>query len=441
MFPGIRDPGGDPKMEALRRLLLQQAGIPELAPPSLRTQDPTRGGLLADPLAGLRTPIVAAQEALTPLLTPEPPEPQTMPLPNTEAYRDVFRRRLAGETFEPQGPVEAAPPMDPAESLAFLQDRAEPTPAVSGEEVPSRPAGGLGAVQGPGDVERLLAEQKIAKLTAFRDIAEGLGRPIPIRGAPPPEPYRAEGIRGAIRGEGVKLADLAIEDKMRLQSQLRREEAVAQPGDVFAELQEKARKTLNDAAKQMESPSAKLRKIRDSIDDSVQINDLLTTGDVSETAFQQALTLLIKSMGREVGNIAERERRQYADIVGVPGMFRKGYRWAFGGPSPGQIASLQKVASIMTENLREAGDKETDRSVGSLWKRNRSVFENAGLTKDDVLEQLGLDVGFGGGDVDVDGGAGRVQFRHPETGETDWAPEDRADEAAAGGWVRVDANL
>ena len=406
MFPDIRSGQYllDPKREEMLRRALEQLQAGEYDPRAglAPVTEPTRRGMLADPMAALGTPIRGAQGLLTEALTPTPPTPQTMPLGGSLAYADVLRRKLAGETFEPPGPEEqleetrtgAEAVAEEAQAVADPEAQAEADPEVAP------------TIERPGDLARARAEQKIAQLTALRGVAERLGRPIPVAGtfltggqAPPP--FVAGGIREALGREDVRLADISAEEKLRLQAEL---------GGAGVDYAERARKTLNEAAKQLASPSARLRRIRDSLDDSVQIDDLLT-GDVTETAFQQALTLVIKSMGREVGNIAERERRNYGDIVGIPGMFRKGYRWAVGKPSPGQIASVKEVARKMTVNLRESGEKERALGVDALWKRNQRVFQGAGLTKANVLEQIGSELPLGGDMVEVvmpDGKTGPV---------------------------------
>jgi len=160
-------------------------------------------------------------------------EPGTMPATTeTPIERGPFlsqkTRYALGFTDDPIGPQRAmqvdpttiGAPMDPSESLAFLQDRGAPPE----EQVPSRPAGGLPDVQGPGDLDRAGAERKIAQLTAFKDIAEGLGRPIPVEGdirrGRRPQPFIAEGIRGAIGREEKKLGELDAADKLRLKAEL-----------------------------------------------------------------------------------------------------------------------------------------------------------------------------------------------------------------------------
>ena len=154
---------------------------------------------------------------------PAPEQPPGVQGPELAGLERIFgpgspgrMSRLAAAAEEPEA--------TPEDKLATLQGlRGEPGP----DALPGVP-GGLPDVREPGDVARLRAEKKIAQLTAFRDISEGLGRAIPVEGdirrGRQLQGFRAEGIREAIGREGAKLGDLAAEDKLRLQSQLRREE-------------------------------------------------------------------------------------------------------------------------------------------------------------------------------------------------------------------------
>jgi hypothetical protein len=112
---------------------------------------------------------------------------------------------------------------------------AEAVAAGAEELADTDQAGGLPkAIEGPGDIKRRKIERKLAFLTASRDVAEGFGRlaSIPVKGTyttggQPPPRYRAEGIRDAMKREGLNLRDLADEDKLRIQSELRGQETTA----------------------------------------------------------------------------------------------------------------------------------------------------------------------------------------------------------------------
>lgn len=306
---------------------------------------------------------------------------------------------------------------DPGERLRMLEalrgggEAVGPETVTSEGEVEGAIAGERGQlpeITGPGDIprekRRADIEKRLATLSAFRDISEGLGRGIPTKGtlvaeamgakSAVPQDFKAEGIRDAMARGELDLADLDLEQRQEMQAELAL-------GKRQRDTEEKARVTLNKAATDLQKPTSRIGKIQDSLFDSEQVMDLLSGDDVTETDFQQALTLVIKSMGREVGNIAEKERRNYADLVGVKGMFRKGARWLRGKPSAGQVESVRQVAELMAGNLAKRGRAEIKTQTGALWNRNQRVFSQAGITREGLVDELGLTMPEGAGGEEV----------------------------------------
>ncbi len=160
----------------------------------------------------------------------------TPPPADTTGLADAFGPGSPGRMSRLAAAAQSA--ATPEENLAQLEQLREPAPTQLTPE--EEPIGELpGQVEGLGGLERAAAERKITQLENLRAISEGLGQPIPVEGdirrGRELRPFIAEGIRNAIGREDVKLADLATEDKLRLQSELRGEreaEAAARQRDL-----------------------------------------------------------------------------------------------------------------------------------------------------------------------------------------------------------------
>ena len=127
------------------------------------------------------------------------------------------------------GVPEAAP-----EAVTGAEAVAEEAATEADPAAETRAPGSLPTIERPGDLRRARAMERLGRLSAFRSIAEGLGTPLPVAGeittGTLPEPFKAEGIRGAMGLEQEGLEDIRAEDKMRLMSQLRGEEQKAGAG-------------------------------------------------------------------------------------------------------------------------------------------------------------------------------------------------------------------
>lgn len=145
-----------------------------------------------------------------------PAEEGTYRLPNPSKLQEAMRLRelMAGRGGQ-----------EPLVGVPGEKDAPEETGPMTGAEEVARGSEFPIQVEEPGDLKRAKIMKRLANLTAFRDIAEGLGRPIPVKGnittGYMPKPFRAEGIREAIGREDERLKALDVEDRVRLQEKLR----------------------------------------------------------------------------------------------------------------------------------------------------------------------------------------------------------------------------
>ncbi|HEX7787019.1 MAG TPA: hypothetical protein VF653_12440, partial [Methylomirabilota bacterium] len=191
-------------------------------------------------------------------------------------------------------------------------------------------------------------------------------------------------ITGQLRGFGQSLA-LSREERARRGEERHLSE---RREDIQRGREKELRAAISGERKEMLSPTGQLGKYREGIEMTDKALALLEQG--GPQAFGTALSLIIKGIGKEAGNIAQKEREVLLGEIGIPGLVTKGVKAWTGDYTPEQYAAMKNVARKARELLERDRTAHRSQRLDTFYSTHRELLDESGIDRGALEERLGL---------------------------------------------------
>jgi hypothetical protein len=204
-------------------------------------------------------------------------------------------------------------------------------------------------------------------------------------------------IRQRFQGENRRFQqDLAIEREDRAARGEARHVSERRE-DIQRGREKELRAAISGERKEMLSPTGQLGKYREGLEMTDKALALLEQGGAQ--AFGTALSLIIKGIGKEAGNIAQKEREVLLGEIGIPGLVTKGIKAWTGDYTPEQYEAMKNVARKARELLERDRTAHRSQRLDTFYSTHRELLDEGGIGRDGLEERLGLgeDAGSPGG--------------------------------------------
>ncbi len=159
-------------------------------------------------------------------------------------------------------------------------------------------------------------------------------------------------------------------------------------------------------------------------------NAIMLIDQGTPQAFGTAISVVMKGIGKEAGNIAQREREQLLGEIGIPGYTAKASKFIWGDYTKEQRANLRRIATEAKTMLETRRREEQQKRIDTFMKTHRELLEEGGIGLEDIQERLGVKSAGAGMEAPATGGtanAGKVRVRFLDENGAVWmSPEDAA---------------
>lgn len=426
----------------MRRANDARAALPDLA---AARATPERKGELRQELEQMRAqqlgePAAPPTAAAAPLPGPTANPlgagggvPQTPGMPLAEG-RDLTSRvtslgDMPGAPTEPKQDYEAF--LQGVERDEGIENLTMAREISEGLKLAGRSLVGLSGAQIPGGDDKSYGirdklEQAEDELTpAERQMLESKGLKIPpgmrrshlVGMGVIPEHFRERGDQKA--QEFTRERDVAQREHQMGMEGLRTQRAAQ------AQTTAEAKELRTYVAKEREAWRSKTNKFglyNQAIEATGKVDGLLA--ERTNQSFNTALTIVLKGMAGEAGNIAQKERQALANEMGIPGIWNYigGSMWS-GKPTDAQFDAIGRIAKIIGQRQKQELQKYSKGQLDTAMESD--LVKQSGMSRQELLRKV-----QGGPEADIDASTEDiVVFTDPSDPDWSWdVPKSQVDE-------------
>lgn len=147
-------------------------------------------------------------------------------------------------------------------------------------------------------------------------------------------------------------------------------------------------KRLNEERVRVSEASNPIGRADFTISKIKQARANLSGDNVDNQAFNLALTMILKGIAGEAGNIASRERDQIMNELGGQGWINKGEAFFKGDPLPRQVERLKSILDRMELESSVQRMNDLRKTVDTFKNANKDAVRELGLKDEDIAKAL-----------------------------------------------------